>query len=96
MQDKSNVDIGNIARMSEIAEVYKITNQSKKSQKYHKSIIHICDKYPRNEKILQYKIRSLNQLNKTYKSLETTNELLNLNPQNIPALFNIAIFLRRH
>ena len=90
MRVKSNIEIENIKRMSEIAEVYEITKQNEKSRKYHKNIIKICDKFPKNEKLLQYKIHSLNRLNKPYKSLETTNELLNLNPDNMAALFNIA------
>ena len=90
MQDKSNIDFENIRRMNEIAEVYEITGQDKKAERYHKNIIKICDKFPKNEKLLQYKIHSLNRLNKPYKSLETTNELLNLNPNNLAALFNIA------
>nr|WP_294999625.1 hypothetical protein [uncultured Methanobrevibacter sp.] len=90
MQDKSNIDIENIKRMSEIAHIYEVTKQSKKSKRYHINIIKICDKHPKDEKILQYKIHSLNRLNKTYKSLETTTELLKINPHNLIALFNIA------
>ncbi len=94
MQSKSNIDIENIRRMSEIAEIYEITKQDKKSEKYHENILKICDAYPKSEEILQYKIQSLNYLNKSYKSLETTNELLNLNPNNITALFNIVRYLK--
>ncbi len=94
MQVKSNIDIENIRRMSEIAEIYEITKQYEKSKKYHENILEICDAYPKNEEILQYKIQSLNYLNKSYKSLETTNELLNLNPNNITALFNIVRYLK--
>ncbi|WP_405294227.1 hypothetical protein [Methanobrevibacter sp.] len=90
MRNKSNIDFENIKRMSEIAEVYEITGQSEKSEKYHKSIVKICDSYPKSEKMLTCKINSLNYLKKTYKSLETTNELLNLNPNNLAALFNLA------
>jgi tetratricopeptide (TPR) repeat protein len=90
MRVKSNIELENVKRMSEIAEVYEITKQNEKSLKYHKNIIKICDKFPKNEKFLQYKMHSLNRLNKPYKSLETTNELLNLNPNNLAALFNIA------
>ena len=57
---------------------------------YHRNIIRICDEYPKNEKMLQYKIHSLNCLNKPYKSLETTNELLSMNPYNLTAILNIA------
>ena len=94
MEIKSNIDVKDIFRMMEIAQVYSITNQKEKSEKYVKNIILICDKFPKNEEMLLFKIQSLNLLNKTYKSLETTNELLNLNPYNIPALFNIADYLR--
>lgn len=94
MQNESNIDFENIKRMTEIAQVYEITKQSKKAKKYHKNIIKLCDKHPKDEKLLQYKIHSLNRLNKPYKSLETTNELLNLNPNNQMALFNIIKFLK--
>lgn len=94
MQIKSNFNIEDIIRMGEIAKIYSITNQKEKSEKYHTHIIRLCDRFPKNEKVLQCKISSLNYLNKSYKSLETTNELLNLNPHNIPALLNIAAYLR--
>ena len=90
MQCKSNNDLENILRMKEIADIYNATRQYGKSVKYHKSIIEICEKYPKNERMLILKINSLNYLKKSYKSLETTNELLNLNPYNIDALINIA------
>ncbi|WP_405306991.1 hypothetical protein [Methanobrevibacter sp.] len=94
MQYKSNIDFENIMRMNEIAEVYEMTRQNKKAETYHINIIKLCDRNPKNEKLLQYKIHSLNQLNKPYKSLETTNELLNLNPNSLIALFNIIKFIR--
>jgi hypothetical protein len=94
MQDKSNIDFENIRRMNEIAEVYEITGQDKKAEKYHRNIIRLCDRHPKNEKLLQCKIHSLNQLEKPYKSLETTDELLNLNPHNLMALFNIIRYLK--
>ena len=90
MQCKSNNDFENVVRMKEIADIYNATRQYGKSVKYHKSIIEICEKYPKNERMLILKINSLNYLKKSYKSLETTNELLNLNPYNIDALINIA------
>ena len=77
MQVKSNIDFENITRMKEIADIYKLTNQKEKYEKYHKNIISICDRLPKSEKILQYKIHSL------------TNELLNINPYNMGALLNI-------
>ena len=80
--------------MKEIAEIYSITKQTAKSEKYHKAIIHICDKYPKSEKMLSFKIESLNYLNKSYKSLETTGNLLNVNPFNINALINLAKHLK--
>lgn len=95
MQIKSNIIINDITRMSEIAKLYSITNQNEKSRKYHKNIINLCDKFPKNEAMLQFKINSLNYLNKPYKSLETTNELLHINPYNILALINITTYLRR-
>ena len=94
MQCKSKNDFENILRMNEIADIYNATGQYSKSKKYHKSIIEICEKHPKNEKMLMMKINSLNYLNKSYKSLETTNELLNLNPYNIEALINIANHIR--
>lgn len=89
MQVKSNIDFENIIRMKEIADIYRLTNQKEKCEKYHRNIIKICDQLPKDEKILQYKIHSLNYLGKHYKSLETTNELLNMNPYNMGALLNI-------
>ena len=94
MEIKSNIDLDDMYRMIEIAELYGITNQKEKSEKYLKNIIRICDEFPKDEEMLQFKIHSLNLLNKPYNSLETTNELLNLNPYNLPALFNIAAHLR--
>ena len=94
MQIKNNIDIKNIIRMREIAEVYETTGQEKKSQKYHKNIIKICDTYPQSEETLIFKIRSLNHLKKSYKSLKTTNELLKINPCNIAVLLNRKIFGR--
>ena len=90
MQCKSNNDLENILRMKEIADIYNATGQYGKSERYHKGIIEICEKHPKNEMMLMLKINSLNYLKKTYKSLETTNELLSLNPYNIDALINIA------
>ena len=94
MQDKNNIDIENIMRMNEIAEVYEMTGQDRKAERYHKNIIKLCDRHPKNERLLQCKIHSLNQLEKPYKSLETTDELLSLNPQNLIALFNIIKYLK--
>lgn len=90
MQYESNNDFENIHRMKEIADIYHATKQVEKSEKYHRSIIEICERYPKNEKMLTYKLQSLNYLKKPYKSLETTNELLNINPNNIDAIINIA------
>ena len=39
MQDKNNIDIENIMRMNEIAEVYEMTGQDRKAERYHKNII---------------------------------------------------------
>lgn len=94
MKIKSNIEIEDIIRLIKIAEVYSITNQNEKSERYLKNIIQICDRFPKNEKMLQFKIHTLNLLNKPYKSLETTNELLNLNPYSLAALFNIAAHMR--
>lgn len=94
MEIKSNIYIGDILRMMEIAEVYGITNQKEKSEEYLKNVILICDRFPKNEEMLQLRIQSLNLLNKPYKALETTDTLLSLNPYSIPALFNIANYLR--
>ena len=94
MEIKSNIEIEDINRMMKIAEVYGITNQKEKSERYLTHIIQICDKTPKDEEILQFKIRALNLLDKPYKSLETTSELLNLNPYNLHALFNIAAHMR--
>ena len=93
MEIKNDFEIENIRRMTQIAEVYEITKQHDKSEKYHKIIIRICEKYPKNERMLAFKIHSLNSLKKPFKALETTNELLNLNPYNMAALLNLADYL---
>ncbi|MBE6500653.1 MAG: hypothetical protein E7Z80_08975 [Methanobrevibacter thaueri] len=89
MKNKRKKDIENIIRMKEIAKIYTITKQKEKSEKYHKNIIKICDQHPKNEEILIYKMQSQKQLNKTYKSLETTKKILKINPNNINALLNL-------
>jgi predicted Zn-dependent protease len=94
MENKTSVTYENVKRMNEIAQIYEATRQSKKSERYHRAIIRLCDKHPKNEKLLQYKIHSLNQLNKSYKSLEATKELLNLNPNNPIALLNVIRYLK--
>ena len=48
MQVKSNIDFENITRMKEIADIYKLTNQKEKYEKYHKNIISICDRLPKS------------------------------------------------
>ena len=94
MKSKVNIDLENIIRLREIADIYALTKQTKKSEKYHESIIEICENYPKDEKILTYKLESLNFLKKAYKSLETSQELLTINPKNIDALLNIATRLK--
>lgn len=94
MRNKKSVDVKNILRLREIANIYSITKQEEKSKKYHNAIIKLCERYPKSEMMLIFKMQSLNYLNKTYKSLETTNELLNINPYNMNALLNIACFLK--
>lgn len=94
MQNKRKTHIENIIRLREIANIYTLTKQHEKSEKYHKIILRLCDKCPKTEEMLIFKIHSLNYLNKPYKSLETTDELLNLNPYNMNALLNIACFLK--
>ena len=94
MEIKSNIEIEDIIRMLKTAQLYSITGQMEKSESYLKIIIQICDRFPKNEEMLQFKIHALNLLDKPYKSLETTNELLNLNPYSLPALFNIAAHMR--
>lgn len=95
IQLKSNIDIKNLIRMQEIADIYMTTKQMTKSKKYHEHIVKICDNDTKNEKALVLKINSLNYLNKSYKSLEATKELLNLNPYNLEALINIMNYLNK-
>lgn len=94
MENKTDVNIENIRRMHEIARIYEATGQMENSEMYHRAILNLCDETPKSETTLQYKIHSLNCLNKPYKSLETTGELLTLNPNNLMALINIANFLK--
>ena len=94
MEIKSNIEIDDIIRMLKIAKLYSITNQKEQSERYLKAIIKICDKFPKDEEMLKFKIHALNLLDKPYKSLEMTSELLNINPYNLQALFNIAAHMR--
>lgn len=94
MQIINKNDIENIKRMQEIVKLYKITKQYYKCEKYYKTIIEICDKYPQNEKALTMKMQSLSQLNKNYKSLQTTNTLLNINPKNLDGLVNLSKYIK--
>ena len=64
MENKINKDISNIFRMKDIANIYHLTEQKEKAEKYHKVIIKICEKYPSNENMLLLKISSPKYLNK--------------------------------
>ena len=95
MENESNIDIKNIIRMKEIANIYKLTGQEEKSIKYHENIIELSNKSLQIEEILYFKINSLNQFKLSYKSLETIKTLLNKNPKDIIGLFEIATYLTR-
>ena len=56
----------------------KMTRFSKPNEK----IIGICERYPKDEKLLMIKITSLKVLKKDYKTLECVHELAKLNPYN--------------
>ena len=61
-----------------------------KNNKHYEKIIEICNKYPQNENMLLFKIKSLKKLNRPYRSLECIENLLKINPYSRPALFMIA------
>ncbi|MBQ2636784.1 MAG: hypothetical protein IJG09_08845 [Methanobrevibacter sp.] len=98
MQFKSNIyvkiinkkDLIKISTLFKIARInHKLKNHSQ-SQKNYEKIIEICNKYPFSEDMLLLKILSLKKLNKSYKTLESIENLLKINPHNRPALFLIA------
>ena len=93
MQSQNNIELENIKRMREIANLYSITGQKEKSKNYHEKIVELCNEKSNDEEILILKIQSLNYLNKRYKSLETTKNLLKINPKNMRGLINIITYL---
>ncbi len=104
MEDKNNIGMSMLKEKNSfnrkdwlkvifLLKIANINNRLKRQNKYrknHEKIIEICNKYPHNEKMLFYKIQSLRNLNKSYKSLECIEDLLKINPHNRPALFIIA------
>lgn len=73
-----------------IAEIKEKFRKHDKNRKIYEKIIEICNKHPKNEKMLIFKIKSLKKLNRTYRSLECIGNLLEINPHNLPALLMIA------
>lgn len=45
---------------------------------YHREMIDLCDRFPKNEEMLILKIQSLKALKKRYKYLESVEELIEL------------------
>lgn len=73
-----------------IAKIKDRLKKHDKNRKIYEKIIEICNKYPKNENMLIFKIKSLKKLNRTYRSLECIENLLEINPYNRPALLMIA------
>ena len=86
----SRKDFMKVIVLFKIAKINHKLKKYNKTQKYYEKIIEICNKYPKNENMLLFKIKSLKRLNKTYKSLENIENLLKINPYNKAALFMIA------
>ncbi|MBQ9159757.1 MAG: hypothetical protein IJ122_00350 [Methanobrevibacter sp.] len=93
LKEKNSFDRKDLLKVILLLKIASINNKLKRQKKYrktHEKIIEICNRYPHNEKMLFYKIQSLRNLNKSYKSLECIEDLLKINPHNRPALFIIA------
>ena len=88
--DFSRKDFIKVIVLYKIAKITHKLKKYDKNQKYYEKIIEICNKYPKNEEMLVFKIKSLKRLNKPYKSLECIENLLKVNPYNQAALFMIA------
>lgn len=73
-----------------IAEINQKLKKQDKTYKYYEKIIEICNKYPKNENMILFKIQTLKKLNRPYRRLECIENLLKINPYNKTALFIIA------
>ena len=82
----------NISLINNLAQTYAMTGDKRKSKDYHKKLIALCDKDDSPE-MLMLKGNSLMSINNITDALEAYEKVLDKNPQNIPALFQIsAIF----
>lgn len=88
--DFSRKDYVKVVALFKIAKIKAKLKRQNKNHKYYEKIIEICNKYPKNENMLLFKIKSLKKLNRSYRSLECIENLLKVNPYNQPALFMIA------
>jgi hypothetical protein len=87
MRFKSNIDL---KITIDYMKILSLSNFSKNNAHAHAKIVEICDRHPKNEKMMFFKIRSLKKLNKTYKTIEAIDELIKINPYNKKILFEIA------
>ena len=88
--DFSKKDYIKVVALFKIAKIRTKLKRQNKNHQYYEKIIEILNKYPKNENMLVFKIKSLKKLNRTYRSLECIENLLKVNPYNQPALFMIA------
>lgn len=104
MEYKSNIDENMLKEKNSLSKkdlikviaLFKIAKINHKLEKHNKTricyekIIEICNKYPKNENMLLFKIKSLKKLNRPYRTLECIENLFKINPYNQPALLMMA------
>lgn len=91
--DLKRKDMQNVVMLFEYAKKHQINGQTQKSEIYFEKIIEICDRYPKNEDMLFFKIKSLKNMKRTYKAIECIEQLLQVNPYNTYAINEIAKIL---
>lgn len=88
--DFSRKDLMKVIALFKIAKINHKLEKHNKTKIYYEKIIEICNKYPKNESMLLFKIKSLKRLNRPYRTLECIENLFKINPYNQPALFMMA------
>lgn len=90
---KSHKD--SIALINNLAQTYAMMGDMKKSKGCHKRLVELCEDEKSTE-LLMLKANSQMSLNDFSDALETYRKILNENPKNTPALFQIsAIYAER-
>lgn len=84
-----------IALINNLAQTYAMMGDMKKSKEYHKRLVELCED-EKSAELLMLKANSQMSLNDFSDALETYRKILNENPKNTPALFQIsAIYAER-